>query len=89
VAKRRSSTKKSVLAWYEENPLFQWRVRQPPEGWNRSVVARKLGASPAAVGTWEKGQRTPGGRMMAKIEGLTGITSARWMAWFDRKPKGQ
>ena len=87
MAKRRTNTSKALAAWQEQNPLSKWRKQQHPEGWNQSVLARQLGVSPAAVGTWEKGQRTPGGRMMAKIEKLTGITSAQWMIWQDKKPK--
>jgi ribosome-binding protein aMBF1 (putative translation factor) len=83
----RRSPQKSLAAWYGRNPLFRWRRKQEPEGWNRSVLARKIGASPAAVGTWEKGQRMPGVRMMAKIEQLTRITSTEWMAWYDDKPR--
>ena len=87
MAKRRTKSNTWLSAWHEENPLLQWRRKQEPEGWNRSVVARKLAFTPAAVGTWEKGERLPGIKAFAKLEKLTGITSAQWMAWYDKKPK--
>lgn len=85
--KQREKQNSQLSAWQEQNPLLQWRRKQEPEGWNRSVVARKLGVSPAAVGTWEKGQRLPGIKAFAKIEKLTSITLAQWIAWHEKKPK--
>lgn len=87
VAKRRSVGQDAVTAWLEENPLRQWRMKQPPEGWNRSVLARQLGVSHTAVGTWETGKRLPLIDAFAKIEELTGISAKEWMAWYNRRPE--
>ncbi len=73
--------------WQEQNPLRQWRQNQPPEGWNRSVLARQLDVSHTAVASWENGSRLPMIDAFAKIEKLTGITSMQWMEWYDRKPE--
>jgi transcriptional regulator with XRE-family HTH domain len=86
VAERRKAGTDALTAWNEQNPLRQWRLRQPPEGWNRSVLARQLGVSHTAVGAWETGKRLPLVDAFAKIEKLTGITSVQWMEWYDRKP---
>jgi ribosome-binding protein aMBF1 (putative translation factor) len=86
MAKRPTSVKGALAAWQAANPLRAWRERQPPEGWNRSVLARQLGVSHTAVASWEKGDRLPVIDTFAKIEKLTGITTVQWMAWYDRKP---
>jgi transcriptional regulator with XRE-family HTH domain len=65
---------------------MRWRLAQPPEGWNRSVLARKLGVSHTAVGSWESGKRLPVVDTFAKIEALTNITAIQWMEWYERKP---
>ncbi len=87
MAKSRKTGKDALTAWLEENPLRQWRLKQPPEGWNRSVLARQLGVSHTAVGSWETGKRLPMVDAIAKIESLTGITATQWMDWFNRKPE--
>jgi ribosome-binding protein aMBF1 (putative translation factor) len=87
VAKRRKAEQDAITAWLEENPLRQWRLSQPPEGWKRSVLARQLEVSHTAVGAWESGKRLPLVDAFAKIEKLTGITSQQWMDWFNSKPK--
>ena len=76
-----------MTTWQDENPLKRWRLSQPPEGWNRSVLARKLGVSHTAVASWESGKRLPVVDTFAKIEAMTGITTIQWMDWFERKPK--
>jgi transcriptional regulator with XRE-family HTH domain len=86
VAKRIKAKDGAMLAWLESNPLRRWRDSQPPEGWNRSVLARRLGVSPMAVGNWETGKRKPMVDAVAKIEELTGITAKQWMAWHKLKP---
>ncbi len=83
----RKAGKDALTAWLEENPLRVWRLKRPPEGWNRSVLARQLGVSHTAVGSWETGKRLPMADAIAKIESLTGITATRWMNWFNRKPE--
>jgi ribosome-binding protein aMBF1 (putative translation factor) len=75
-----------MTAWLDENPLKRWRLAQPPEGWNRSVLARKLGVSHTAVGSWETGKRLPIVDTFSKIEALTSITSIQWMEWYQHKP---
>jgi transcriptional regulator with XRE-family HTH domain len=85
----RAKVAKSTITAQEENPLRQWRLRQPPEGWNRSVVARQLGVSHTAVGSWETGKRLPLVDAFAKIEELTGISAREWMAWYNRRPKAE
>jgi transcriptional regulator with XRE-family HTH domain len=87
VAKRRKAEQDAMTAWLEDNPLRRWRLKQPPEGWNRSVLARQLGVSHTAVGAWEAGKRLPVVDAFAKIEKLTGITATQWMDWYDKKPK--
>jgi ribosome-binding protein aMBF1 (putative translation factor) len=87
VAKRRKTGPDAMTAWLEENPLRQWRMRQPPEGWKRSVLARQLGVSHTAVGSWEAGKRLPLIDAFAKIEELTRITTKAWMDWYNRKPQ--
>jgi ribosome-binding protein aMBF1 (putative translation factor) len=87
VAKRREAGEDALIAWQELNPLRQWRERQPPEGWNRSVLARQLEVSHTAVASWENGRRLPMIDAFAKIEKLTGITSVQWMEWHARKPE--
>jgi transcriptional regulator with XRE-family HTH domain len=86
VAKRQNAKQDAMTAWLDENPLRRWRLDQPPEGWNRSVLARKLGVSHTAVAAWENGKRLPLVDAFAKIEELTGITSKAWMGWYRRKP---
>ncbi len=87
VAKRRRAEQDAVTAWLEDNPLRKWREKQPPEGWNRSVLARQLGVSHTAVAAWETGKRLPVVDSFAKIEELTGISAKEWMAWYDRNPE--
>ena len=87
VAKRRKAGAVALTAWQEQNPLRQWRLRQPPEGWNRSVLARQLEVSHTAVASWETGKRLPMVDAFAKIEQLTGITATEWMDWYNRKPE--
>jgi transcriptional regulator with XRE-family HTH domain len=87
VAKRRKAAGNTVKAWQEENPLREWRLAQPPEGWNRSVLARQLNVSHTAVASWENGKRLPVVDAFAKIENLTGITATQWMDWYNRKPE--
>jgi transcriptional regulator with XRE-family HTH domain len=87
MAKSRKAGTDPITAWQDENPLKRWRIAQPPEGWNRSVLARQLGVSHTAVGSWETGRRLPVVDAFAKIESLTGITATQWMAWFKRRPK--
>jgi ribosome-binding protein aMBF1 (putative translation factor) len=89
MAKRRVAGMDALTAWLDENPLRRWRLSQPPEGWNRSVLARQLGVSHTAVNFWEKGERLPVVKSVAKIESLTGITATQWMEWFERKPEGK
>jgi ribosome-binding protein aMBF1 (putative translation factor) len=84
VPKRRK--KLDLTAWQQQNPLRLWRLKQPPEGWNRSLFARQINVSHTAVGSWEKGERLPSLDAFAKIEKLTGIKSAEWMAWIEKKP---
>jgi transcriptional regulator with XRE-family HTH domain len=87
VAKRRKAGGDALTAWQERNPLRQWRLLQPPEGWNRSVLARQLEVSHTAVASWENGNRLPMADALAKIEKLTGITATKWMDWYEQKPK--
>jgi ribosome-binding protein aMBF1 (putative translation factor) len=87
VAKRRKAAGDSLTAWQEQNPLRLWRQKQPPEGWNRSVLARQLEVSHTAVASWENGTRLPLVDAFAKIEKLTGITATQWMEWHNRKPE--
>jgi transcriptional regulator with XRE-family HTH domain len=87
VAKRRKPGESLLTTWREENPLRQWRFRQGPEGWNRSLLARQLEVSHTAVALWEDGKRLPKVAAFAKIEKLTGITAAQWMDWHNRKPE--
>jgi ribosome-binding protein aMBF1 (putative translation factor) len=87
VAKRRKAGGDALTAWQEQNPLRQWRLAQPPEGWNRSVLARQLEVSHTAVASWENGKRLPMVVAFAKIEKLTGITATQWMDWYNRKPE--
>jgi ribosome-binding protein aMBF1 (putative translation factor) len=89
MGKRRRPKKDTPSPWEERNPLRVWRLKQPPEGWNRSMLARQLAVSHTSVEAWEKGKRLPLVDAFAKIEKLTGITSQQWMAWFNRKPKGE
>ncbi len=86
MAKRRKARKEGLSAWQEKNPLRLWRLKQPPEGWNRSVLARQLEVSHTSVEAWEKGKRLPVVNAFAKIEKLTGINSQQWMDWFDSRP---
>jgi transcriptional regulator with XRE-family HTH domain len=86
VAQQRKKVKNGLTAWQEENPLLRWRKHQPPEGWNRSVLARRLGVSHTAVASWEQGNRLPLVDAFAKIEELTGITAREWMAWYNGRP---
>ncbi len=88
VAKRRGAEPAAMTAWLEENPLRRWRLSQPPEGWNRSVLARQLGVSHTAVGSWETGKRLPLIDAFAKIEELTGISAKVWMEWYNQRPSG-
>jgi ribosome-binding protein aMBF1 (putative translation factor) len=82
MAKRRKET---LTSRQERNPLRVWRLKQPPEGWNRSVLARQLEVSHTSVEAWEKGKRLPMVDAFAKIEKLTGITTQQWMDWFKSK----
>ncbi len=86
MAKHRRGEKDPLTTWKDDNPLRQWRLNQPPEGWNRSVLARRLGVSHTAVGSWETGKRRPKVDRFAKIEALTGITTKAWMDWYERRP---
>jgi ribosome-binding protein aMBF1 (putative translation factor) len=86
VAKRKEPKNPAMAEWLESNPLRRWRRSQPPEGWNQSVLARKLGVSPMAVANWETGKRKPMVDAVAKIEELTGITAKQWMTWHKAKP---
>jgi transcriptional regulator with XRE-family HTH domain len=86
VAKNHGAVHKAMAAWLEKNPLRRWRLRQPPEGWKRSVLARQLGVSHTAVGLWETGKRLPLVVTFARIQELTGITTKEWMEWFNQKP---
>jgi transcriptional regulator with XRE-family HTH domain len=88
VAKRRGAEQEAMTAWLDENPLRRWRLKQPPEGWNRSVLARQLGVSHTAVAAWETGKRLPVIDTFAKIEELTGISAKEWMAWYNQNPSG-
>jgi ribosome-binding protein aMBF1 (putative translation factor) len=87
MAKRRTSKKGTLATWQDENPLRAWRMKQPPEGWNCSVLARQLGVSHSAVASWEKGEKLPVIDTFSKIEKLTGISTVQWMEWFARKPE--
>jgi ribosome-binding protein aMBF1 (putative translation factor) len=89
MSKRRTSRTGALTAWQEDNPLRAWRIKQHPEGWNRSVLARQLGVSHTAVASWEKGEKLPVINTFAKIEKLTGITTVQWMEWYERKPAEQ
>jgi ribosome-binding protein aMBF1 (putative translation factor) len=89
VAKRRKAKGSPLTVWQDQNPLRQWRLAQPPEGWNRSVLARQLQVSPTAVASWETGIRLPVIDAFAKIEKLTGISATQWMEWYQTKPKDQ
>ncbi len=86
MAKARRAGTDYVKAWQDENPLKQWRLAQPPEGWNRSVLAMKLGVSHTAVGSWENGKRLPVVDTFSKIEALTNISTVQWMEWYEHKP---
>jgi ribosome-binding protein aMBF1 (putative translation factor) len=88
MAKRRKTSRNALTAWEDENPLRLWRQRQPPEGWTRSLLARQLGVSHTAVGSWETGKRLPVVDAFAKVEALTGISATQWMEWYNSKPKG-
>jgi transcriptional regulator with XRE-family HTH domain len=85
----KTSRAEKLLPHEERNPLRQWRLMQPPEGWNRSVLARQLGVSHTSVEGWEKGTRLPVVDAFAKIEKLTGITTQKWMEWFSEKAKSR
>jgi ribosome-binding protein aMBF1 (putative translation factor) len=87
MAKRRMNAKATVATWQEQNPLRLWRLKQKPEGWKQSVMARQLKVSHTAVGSWESGKSLPMADACAKIEKLTGITSVQWMDWYEKKPK--
>jgi hypothetical protein len=86
VSKRRGAEQEAMTAWLDQNPLRRWRLKQPPEGWKRSVLARQLGVSHTAVAAWETGNRLPLVDAMAKIEALTGISATRWMQWYEQRP---
>ncbi|WP_422930853.1 helix-turn-helix domain-containing protein [Singulisphaera sp. PoT] len=75
-----------MTEWRDRNPLRQWRVKQPPEGWKCTVLARQLGVSHTAVGMWEAGRRLPLIDAFEKIEELTGISSKQWMEWYRQMP---
>jgi transcriptional regulator with XRE-family HTH domain len=87
VAKRRAQVEATLTEWQAENPLRCWREVQPPEGWNRSLLARQLNVSHTSIAAWENGTKLPMVDAFAKIEKLTGISATKWMAWFDKKPK--
>lgn len=86
---RRQRGAESLTPWQARNPLRLWRLAQPPEGWNRSVLARQLGVSHTSVEAWEKGTRQPVVDAFAKIERLTGITVQEWMAWHEGKRRDE
>jgi transcriptional regulator with XRE-family HTH domain len=88
MAKRRAAGTDAFTAWLEKNPLRRWRMAQPPEGWKCAVLARQLGVSHTAVGSWEKGKRLPLVDTFAKIEELTGISTKVWMEWYNQRPPG-
>jgi transcriptional regulator with XRE-family HTH domain len=81
-----AKSKKSLEKWREENPLRRWRVKQPPEGWSRSLLARQLEVSHTAVASWENGTRLPLADALAKIETLAGISATEWIRWYKRRP---
>lgn len=85
--KRKRSVEADLHNWQLENPLRRWRDERPPEGWSRSMLARQLEVSHTAVASWENGTRLPMVDTFAKIEALTGIRTAQWMGWFNKKPK--
>jgi len=85
MGKARKPKKEALSPWQARNPLRVWRLKQLPEGWNRSVLARQLGVSHTSVEAWEKGKRLPKVDAFAKIEKLTAITSQQWMDWFNSK----
>jgi ribosome-binding protein aMBF1 (putative translation factor) len=89
MGKQRKPNRDHLSSWQERNPLRLWRLKQPPEGWNRSVLARQLDVSHTSVEAWEKGKRLPLLDAFAKIEKLTGITSQQWMDWFDSESQGK
>ena len=85
MGQRRKPKKDALSSWQEKNPLRLWRLKQQPEGWNRSLLARQLDSSHTSVEAWEKGTRLPRVDAFAKIEKLTEITSQQWMDWFNSK----
>jgi ribosome-binding protein aMBF1 (putative translation factor) len=85
--KRKKSVEADLHDWQLKNPLRRWREERPPEGWNRSLLARQLEVSHTAVASWENGTRLPMVDTFAKIEALTGIRTAQWMEWFNNKPR--
>jgi ribosome-binding protein aMBF1 (putative translation factor) len=87
MAKRRKQQRELLSRREERNPLRLWRLKQPPEGWKRSVLARQLEVSHTSVEGWEKGKRLPVVDTFAKIEKLTGITTQQWMDWFNNNDK--
>lgn len=84
---RRRHTSDSLAIWQSVNPPQNWREKQPPEGWTRSLLARQLRVSHAAVASWKDGTRLPMVDAVAKIEKLTGIAASIWMKWCGRKPQ--
>lgn len=86
MAKTACHADNALLEWQKLNPLRLWRLKQPPEGWNRSVLARRLKTSHTSVEAWEKGRSLPVLDSFAKIEALTGISATSWMSWYSRRP---
>lgn len=86
MAKPGTNPKDALAAWQDQNPLRVWRLKQPPEPWKLSVIARLVGKSHTAVGSWERGERLPVLDGFAKIEEISGITARQWMDWFKKKP---
>ena len=82
-AQRRLAEDPALAKWRAANPLRIWRAGQPPEGWNRSLLARQLGVSHTAVASWENGTKLPMVDAFAKIEKLTGISATQWMEWHN------
>jgi transcriptional regulator with XRE-family HTH domain len=55
--------------------LRLWRVSQDL---NQIELARLLNTTQAQVSLYETGRRTPDGKMMVKVQLLTGIEPAAW-----------
>lgn len=77
--------------WCERCPLRKWRLAQShpdpkAKGWNRAIVARRLGVSPTIVSMWELGNKVPGLESLVKLRRLTAITPEQWLHWINRRP---